>query len=191
MRAAVWNERGSLDVTDRPVPDPKPGWVRLAVSSVGICGTDLHFFSGAFGSPAGLLPGHEVGGTVDVVGDGVESSALVGGVAVAVDPLSTCGRCGHCLSGDYTRCEKRMLLGVSGRGGMAELMTAPATSLYLLPDGAGIGSDDGGLVGPLAVCVRGTRRAGRGARRSGPDHRLRHHRSAECVDGPGRRRRRC
>ena len=155
MRAAVWNDQGSLDVVDRPVPEPKPGWVRIAVSSVGICGTDLHFFSGAFPSPAGLLPGHEVGGTVDAVGEG---SDLATGTAVAVEPLSTCGRCGHCLSGDYTRCERRMLLGVTGRGGMAEFMTAPATSLYPLPDG--IGGTDGALVEPLAVCVRGTRRAG-------------------------------
>ena len=80
MRAAVWNDRGSLDVVDRPVPEPKPGWVRLAVSAVGICGTDLHFFSGAFPSPAGLLPGHEIGGTVDVSGDsgGAEPAPAVG-----------------------------------------------------------------------------------------------------------------
>ena len=155
MRAAVWNDQGSLDVVDRPVPDPKPGWVRIAVASVGICGTDLHFFSGAFPSPAGLLPGHEVGGVVDAVGDGVE---LAGGVAVAVEPLSTCGQCPHCLTGDYTRCAKRMLLGVTGRGGMAEYMTAPANSLYPLPPN--LDGVEGALVEPLAVCVRGTRRAG-------------------------------
>src|SRR3954469_12127006 len=118
MRAAVWNDQGSLDVVDRPVPEPKPGWVRLAVSSVGICGTDLHFFSGGFPSPAGLLPGHEVGGTVDAVGDGVDGG-LGAGTAAAGEPLSTCGRCPNCLTGDYTRCAKRMLLGVTGRGGMA------------------------------------------------------------------------
>src|SRR3954454_2679840 len=155
MRAAVWNDRGSLDVVDRPTPEPKPGWVRLAVSSVGICGTDLHFFSGAFPSPAGLLPGHEVGGTVDASGEGVELEA---GRAVAVEPLSTCGRCPHCLTGAYNRCAKRMLLGVTGRGGMAELMTAPATSIPLLPEA--LTPEDGALVEPLAVCVRGTRLAG-------------------------------
>jgi len=157
VRAAVWNSEGSLDVIDRPAPEPKPGWVRLAVSSVGICGTDLHFFRGGFPSPAGLLPGHEVGGTVDVVGDGVE---LAAGTAVAVEPLSTCGSCPMCLNGDYNRCPKRMLFGVTGRGGMAESMTAPITSMHPLP--SGLDGADGALVEPLAVCVRGTRLAGVG-----------------------------
>ena len=80
------------------------------------------------------------------------------GQAVAVEPLVTCGHCVHCRTGDYTRCATRMLLGVTGRGGMAELMTAPASSLYLLPPG--LTGADGALVEPLAVCVRGIRRAG-------------------------------
>jgi threonine dehydrogenase-like Zn-dependent dehydrogenase len=157
VRAAVWNDRGSLDVVDRPVPEPKPGWVRVAVSAVGICGTDLHFFSGAFPSPAGLLPGHEIGGTVDLLGEGATEAGVTPGQPVAVEPLVTCGRCPHCRSGNYTRCATRMLLGVTGRGGMAELMTAPATSIYPLPDG--VTPADGALVEPLAVCVRGVRRA--------------------------------
>src|SRR5205823_3660637 len=136
--------------------EPKPGWVRIAVSAVGICGTDLHFFSGAFPSPAGLLPGHEIGGTVDVVADAAPK--LAPGQAVAVEPLVTCGHCPHCRSGNYTRCQTRMLLGVTGRGGMAEMMTAPVASVYPLP--AGVSAADGALVEPLAVCVRGTRRAG-------------------------------
>jgi threonine dehydrogenase-like Zn-dependent dehydrogenase len=156
----VWNDRGSLDVVDRPVPEPKPGWVRVAVSAVGICGTDLHFFSGAFPSPAGLLPGHEIGGTVDLVGDSEADAALAAGQAVAVEPLVTCGRCPHCRTGNYTRCATRVLLGVTGRGGMAQFATVPATSLYPLP--AGVTAADGALVEPLAVCVRGARRAGVG-----------------------------
>jgi threonine dehydrogenase-like Zn-dependent dehydrogenase len=154
----VWNDQGSLDVVDRGVPEPKPGWVRVAVSAVGICGTDLHFFSGAFPSPAGLLPGHEIGGTVDLVAEGGDAGrGLEVGQAVAVEPLVTCGHCPHCLTGDYTRCATRMLLGVTGRGGMAEFMTAPASSIYALPPG--LTGTDGALVEPLAVCVRGVRRA--------------------------------
>ena len=161
VRAAVWTDRGSLDVVDRPAPEPKPGWVRVAVSAVGICGTDLHFLSGAFPSPAGLLPGHEIGGTVETLGESTgEGAALEPGQAVAVEPLVTCGHCPHCRAGAYTRCPTRMLLGVTGRGGMAELMTAPATSIYPLP--AGLTGTDGALVEPLAVCVRGVRRAGVG-----------------------------
>ncbi len=154
MRAAVWNDKGTLDVIERPTPEPRPGWVRLAVRSVGICGTDLHFYRGSFPSPAGLLPGHEVGGVVDLAGEG---AAIAAGTAVAVDPLVTCGRCPHCLTGNYNRCPQRQLLGVTGRGGLAEFMTVPAANLYPLP--AELPPEAGSLVEPLAVCVRGTRLA--------------------------------
>ncbi|HEU0193837.1 MAG TPA: alcohol dehydrogenase catalytic domain-containing protein [Gaiellales bacterium] len=154
MRAAVWNDKGTLDVIERPTPEPRPGWARLAVRSVGICGTDLHFYRGSFPSPTGLLPGHEVGGIVDLTGEGVTVAA---GTPVAVDPLVTCGRCPQCLTGNYNRCPQRQLLGVTGRGGLAEYMTVPAAGLYPLP--AEVPAEAGSLVEPLAVCVRGTRLA--------------------------------
>ena len=153
MKAAIWNDKGSLDVLERPVPEPKPGWVRIKVSSVGICGTDLHFYRGSFPSPKGLLPGHEIGGVIDAVGDSV---ALSPGTPVAVEPLVACGECYHCRSGDYNRCAKRMLLGVQGRGGCAELATVPAVCVYPLPDS--VSPESGALAEPLAVCVRGVRR---------------------------------
>jgi threonine dehydrogenase-like Zn-dependent dehydrogenase len=153
MKAAVWNDKGSLDVVERQAPDPKPGWVRLRVAAVGICGTDLHFHRGAFPSPAGLQPGHEIGGVVDTPGPGL---SLAAGTAVAVDPLVVCGECGQCRSGSPNRCVKRVLLGVSGRGGCAELATVPAYAIYPLPEGVAAAS--GALVEPLAVCVRGARR---------------------------------
>ncbi len=72
MRAVVWNEKGSLELVDKPAPEPKPGWARLEVTATGICGTDLHFFRGSFPSQAGVVPGHEVGGRIDRPGEGVE-----------------------------------------------------------------------------------------------------------------------
>ena len=157
VKAAVWNSEGSLDVVERPVPEPKPGWVRLGVAAVGICGTDLHFFSGAFPSPAGLLPGHEVGGVVDEAGDGV---TVAPGTAVAVEPIEGCGRCPHCAVGQYNRCGQRRLFGVTGRGGLADFMTVPGDKVYPLP--GGLEAADGALAEPLAVCVRGARLSGVG-----------------------------
>jgi L-iditol 2-dehydrogenase len=154
MRAAVWNDRGKLDVVERPLPEPRPGWARVKVASVGICGTDLHFYRGSFPAPAGLIPGHEVGGIIDRPGEG---AAVAAGTPVAVEPFVTCGRCAQCLTGNYNRCPQRMLLGVSGRGGLAEYMTAPAGFLHVLP--ADVPLEAGNLVEPLAVCVRGTRLA--------------------------------
>ena len=157
MKAAVWNDKGSLDIQERPVPEPRPGWVRVAVRSAGICGTDLHFYRGSFPSPAGLLPGQEVGGVVDAAGEGV---SIEPGTPVAVEPLFGCGKCPQCLTGDYNRCPQRTLLGVSGRGGLAEFMTAPAASIYPLPEG--VPPEAGSLAEPLAVCVRGVRLGGVG-----------------------------
>jgi L-iditol 2-dehydrogenase len=153
MKAAVWNDRGSLDVVDRPVPEPRPGWIRVKVSAAGICGTDLHFYRGSFPSPAGLLPGHEVGGIIDALGEGVQ---LPVGAAVAVEPQSFCGECYQCRTGNHNRCAKRILFGVTGRGGCAEFATVPAYAAYKLPDG--VSPAAGALVEPLAVCVRGLRR---------------------------------
>ncbi|MPY95296.1 MAG: alcohol dehydrogenase catalytic domain-containing protein [Acidimicrobiia bacterium] len=155
MKAAVWNSSGSLDVADRPVPEPRPGWARVRVSSVGICGTDLHFFRGSFPSPAGLLPGHEVGGTVDALGEGVPGPEP--GTVVAVEPLVGCGACPACRAGQYNRCPARTLFGVSARGGLAEYLVVPAGCLYPLP--RALSATDGALAEPLAVCARGVRLA--------------------------------
>ncbi len=144
-------------MVERPVPDPKPGWARVRMADCGICGTDLHFFRGDFPSPAGLQPGHEIGGVVDVVGEGV---ALAEGTPVAVEPLVGCGHCPACAAGAYNRCPERRLLGVNGRGGLAEQLVVPAASLHPLP--APVPAEAGALVEPLAVCVRGARLGGVG-----------------------------
>jgi L-iditol 2-dehydrogenase len=152
MKAAVWNGAGTLDVVERPLPEPRPGWARIGVRSAGICGSDLHFYRRSVPSRAGVVPGHEVGGVVDLPGEGVEIAA---GTPVAVEPLFGCGRCAHCLTGNYSRCSQRKLLGVGGPGGLAEYMTAPAASLYPLP--VGLPPESASLVEPVAVCVRGVR----------------------------------
>lgn len=131
----------------------------MAVDSVGICGTDLHFFRGSFPSPAGLIPGHEVGGVVDAWGDDV-ADAPEPGTAVAVEPLTGCGSCGACGEGRANRCATRTLFGVSARGGLAGYMTVPADCVHPLPDG--VEASAGSMAEPLAVCVRGVRLGGVG-----------------------------
>jgi threonine dehydrogenase-like Zn-dependent dehydrogenase len=154
VKAAVWRDDGTLEVVDRPLPEPRPGWVRVRVAAAGICGTDLHFFRGSFPSPAGLLPGHEVGGTVDAVGTGVD---IAEGATVAVEPLVGCGRCDSCAAGFQNRCPQRTLFGISSRGGLAEYATVPSQCIHEMP--AGTQAADGALIEPLAVCVRGIRLA--------------------------------
>ncbi|MEO6397412.1 MAG: alcohol dehydrogenase catalytic domain-containing protein [Tepidiformaceae bacterium] len=155
MKAVAWNADSTVSVVERPDPTPREGWVRIRVAAAGICGTDMHFFSGGFPAPAGLVPGHEVSGTIDMCGEGVE---LAPGTAVAVEPLTGCGACPNCRRGDYNRCPERTLFGVTSRGGLAEYMTVPARCVYALPDGLDVKL--AALVEPVAVCVRGLRLGG-------------------------------
>lgn len=151
MKAAVWTDQGYLEVIDRSLQDLRPGWARLKVAGVGICGTDLHFLHGMF--PAkGLQPGHEIGAWVE---EAPEDSGFSTGTPVAVEPLITCRECYHCLSGSYARCPKQRIAGVTARGACAEYLDIPAYCLYPLADN--VPAADGGLTEPLAVCVRGTR----------------------------------
>jgi len=152
MKAAVIRGRGAVEVIDRPVPEPQPGWVRLRTQAVGICGTDLHLFNGLLSDATGLQPGHEVAGIVDAVGEGV---ALAGGLPVALEPIHACGKCFHCSTGHHNRCAESRLFGISARGGMAEFLTVPAHCLHVLPQD--LDMDVAAISEPMAVAVRGVR----------------------------------
>ena len=150
MRAAIFNEQRQLEVQDRPMPEPEPGWVRIGITAVGICGTDLHLMRGKFGAVAGLQPGHEVAGFVDKFGDGV---SLRTGTQVALEPLTACGTCRHCLEHQYNRCASSRIFGVNRKGGMAEYLSVPANRLHQVDDA--VQPNVAALAEPLAVCSRG------------------------------------
>lgn len=154
MKAAVYNQEGSIELKEVALPEPNPGWVRLAVDNTGICGTDLHMYSGAFGPVTGVQPGHEIAGTVDAAGDGV---SVASGSLVAVEPIGGCGVCPHCRAGHYNRCPKHTLFGVQRPGGMAEFITVPESALHTLP--ASVPATVRALAEPAAVCARGLRLA--------------------------------
>ncbi len=154
MKAAIYNAEGGIDIRDTDLPEPRPGWVRVAVDNVGICGTDLHLYSGALGPVTGVQPGHEIAGRIDACGDDVE---LESGACVVIEPIRGCGTCTHCGTGQYNRCASHRLFGVTARGGMAEFLTVPATSLY--PIAARVPKAVRALAEPLAVSVRGIRLA--------------------------------
>ncbi len=154
MKAAVYSGPGSLNIVDRKVPEPAAGWVRIGVTAVGICGSDLHIFGGMLGDIAGLQPGHEVAGVIDAIGEGV---TLATGTNVALEPITACGSCYQCATGHRNRCAKHRLFGVTARGGMAEYLSVPAECLHMLP--ADLHRNVAALAEPMAVCVRGARRA--------------------------------
>ena len=155
MKAAVFAGARTLNVVDRTIPEPRPGWVRVAVDAVGICGSDLHIYNGAIGEPTGLQPGHEVSGVVDACGDDVDVPL---GTQVAVEPIQACGHCFACSTGHDNRCTEHRLFGVTARGGMAEYLCVPAGCLHVFP--TAIDRNVAALAEPMAVCVRGVRLGG-------------------------------
>ncbi|MEJ1922762.1 alcohol dehydrogenase catalytic domain-containing protein [Microbacterium sp. KHB019] len=117
------------------VPKPRAGSGEcvIRVRAAGICASDLHFMAGEV--PTGPLPqtlGHEIAGTVDEVGPGVEG--LAPGDRVFVNPLTGCGDCAFCRRGEPNHCSQRRLLGVHVDGGLAEYVVAPAANLIVMPD---------------------------------------------------------
>ena len=86
---------------------------------------------------------------MEAVGEG---ATIALGTRVAIEPLRGCGECLHCRTGQYNRCLSRQLLGVTGRGGMAEYMVAPQRQVYPLADTTPL---ELASRRPIAVAVRG------------------------------------
>ncbi|RJT40258.1 zinc-binding alcohol dehydrogenase family protein [Mesorhizobium waimense] len=155
MKAVVCRSPGDLVVEDRPAPGaPPPGWALVAVSHVGICGTDYHIFEGKHPFLAyPRIMGHEVSGTVVDKGDGV---ALAIGEPVIINPYLACGKCIACRHGKPNCCVKIEVLGVHRDGAMCEQILVPAQNLY---PANGLSLADAAAVEFLAIGAHAVRRA--------------------------------
>lgn len=129
MQALVCRAPGDLGLEQRPRPEsPAAGWARIAVSHVGICGTDYHIFEGKH--PFLAYPrvmGHEVSGRVTEIGEG---ASLAVGTPVIVNPYLACGRCIACRQGKPNCCMAIEVLGVHRDGAMCTEILVPETNLY-------------------------------------------------------------
>jgi D-arabinose 1-dehydrogenase-like Zn-dependent alcohol dehydrogenase len=133
MRAAQAQVAGGPFVmVDLPVPDPRPNQIRIKVHACGICGGDIIPRNGLFGTKLPRVPGHEIAGVVDVVGENVtmwKPGDKVGvGWSGGVDFT-----CEFCRSGDFTNCVSRTIVGSSYDGGYAEYMVAPEDAVARIP----------------------------------------------------------
>jgi D-arabinose 1-dehydrogenase-like Zn-dependent alcohol dehydrogenase len=134
MRAAqVQQAGGPFVVTDVPIPEPKAGQIRVKVHACGICGGDAIPRNALFGTVLPRIPGHEIAGVVDAVGEGVtvwEVGQRVGvGWSGGVDFT-----CEFCRRGDFTNCVSRTIVGTSYDGGYAEFMVAPQDAVARIPE---------------------------------------------------------
>lgn len=134
MRAMVLDAVGSeLKLKQLPIPVPGPGQVRVRVSACGVCRTDLHVVDGDLPAvPPGIIPGHEVVGTVDGLAEDVSGFEI--GARVGIPWLGhTCGHCQYCLSGAENLCDHPGFTGYTLNGGYAEYCVADARYLFRLP----------------------------------------------------------
>ena len=126
---------GKLELVQRTVTAPPPGKVRIRVEACGVCHSDSITVQGLFPNISyPRVPGHEVVGRVDAVGEGVP--AWKPGQRVGVGwHGGHCGYCNSCRRGDFFACEiAHEITGVSFDGGYADYMTAPAVALALVPE---------------------------------------------------------
>ena len=141
MNAAVFKApKSKLEMEERKRPTPGPGEVLIRVRACGVCHGDLLLQQGGFPfARYPVVPGHEVAGEVEEVGEGVQW--LKSGTRVGVSALySACGHCLRCLSGDEILCAQGWeFTGVTKDGGYQGFMLAPAAYVALLPDTLEIG----------------------------------------------------
>jgi L-iditol 2-dehydrogenase len=152
-----------LRIEERPRPDPGAGEVLIEVRSVGVCGSDVHYYDhgriGDFVVTKPLVLGHETSGVV--VGAGPNARRLEIGQRVALEPGVPCGRCRECRVGRYNLCaEVRFFATPPIDGTFTRYITINEHFAHPIPDA--LGDDEGALIEPLSVAVAANRKAGTG-----------------------------
>ncbi|HEY2800626.1 MAG TPA: alcohol dehydrogenase [Chthoniobacterales bacterium] len=135
MRAVqVGKAGGDLELVERDVPEPGAGQVRVKVEACGICHSDVLVKDGLWpGIQYPRIPGHEIAGRVDVVGDRVTSWKNGQRVGVGWHG-GHCFVCEPCRRGDFAMCVNRKITGIDFDGGYAEYMIAGAETLAAIPE---------------------------------------------------------
>ncbi len=148
MRVARLYAAHDLRLGDEPVPQPGPGEVLLRISAVGLCGSDVHWWStGGIGDARlerPLILGHEFAGVVE--------SGARRGQRVAVDPAIPCGDCEFCREDSPNLCANLRFAGHGQEdGALRQYLAWPERCLYPLPDA--LSDEDGAMLEPLGVAI--------------------------------------
>ncbi len=160
MRAAVLRGVKDLALDERPVPVPGPREVLIRVTSVGTCGSDVHYYEhgriGDFVVRAPLVLGHEAGGVV--VARGAEATRHAPGQRVSMEPGVPCFTCPQCRAGRYNLCpDMRFFATPPIDGAFCEYVVLHEEFAYAVPDT--LSDDAAALLEPLSVGVWSARKA--------------------------------
>ena len=163
MKTMVLTGLNRIEITDKPVPEMKnPDDVLIRMKSVGVCGSDVHYYrTGRIGSQVVTYPftvGHEGSGIIEKAGKAVTS--LKPGDRVAVDPAMPCHECDQCKAGRPHTCRHLKFLGCPGQaeGCLSEYIVMPSSCCLPVPDTMTL--DQAALSEPLAIGLYAVRSAG-------------------------------
>ncbi len=154
MLTVICEKPGSLRIENRPTPERGTREVLLRVRRVGVCGTDMHIFTG--NQPYLQYPrvmGHELSGTIEAAD---EDTGLAVGDTVYVMPYMSCGKCIACRNGKTNCCVNIQVLGVHRDGAMTEYLSLPA---QFVRKAEGVTLDQAAMVEFLAIGAHAVRRA--------------------------------
>jgi L-iditol 2-dehydrogenase len=161
MRVSVLNGPGDVAVVERPVPRPGPAEVLVEVASVGVCGSDTHYYDhgriGSYVVEQPLVLGHEASGRITEVGPGVAADRV--GQRVSVEPGVPDFTCAQCLAGRYNLCPRMRFFATPPiDGAFAEFVLVHEAFAHPVPDS--IGDDAAALCEPLSVGIWACRKGG-------------------------------
>ncbi|GHI03742.1 alcohol dehydrogenase [Streptomyces cellostaticus] len=151
---------GTFELVEREMPQPGSGQVRIAVDACGICHSDALFVSGGLpGVSFPEVPGHEIAGRIEELGQGVLERGWQVGDRVAVGWFGgSCGHCRPCREGDFIVCRNLKVPGWAYDGGFGEKVIAPVDALARIPDGLAA-SDAGPMACAGVTTYNGLRRS--------------------------------
>lgn len=158
MKVCVLTGKQKLEWVERDIPQPGKGELQIKLEYVGVCGSDLHFYQeGRLNNwelDGPLALGHEPGGVVTAIGEGVEGFEI--GDKVSIEPAVPCGECEDCKKGHYNLCGNIKMLAIPGErdGVNAEYCVHNAKYCYKLPEN--MDTMEGALIEPLSVGLHAT-----------------------------------
>ncbi len=156
MRVAMWYSNRDVRIEEVPVPEIGPGELLVRIEASGICGSDVMEWYRLDRAP--LVLGHEIGGQIVAVGEGIERYRE--GDRVTAAHHVPCNICHYCLNGHHTVCDTLRRTNFDP-GGLAEYVRLPAINVdrgvFLLPDE--VSYEEATFIEPLACVLRGQRLA--------------------------------
>ena len=159
MKAAFLYEPGDVRIEEMDIPVPKDDEALIQLKSVGVCGSDVHFYEmgriGDFVVKSPLVLGHECAGEVVEIGKDVKG--VKPGDRVAIEAGVPCRKCNYCRMGRYNLCaDVTFLAAPPFHGAFREYIAHPEDYLFKLPDNMSF--EEGAMIEPLAVGIYAAQR---------------------------------